>query len=48
MSGTLSAFNGKIRELISVLMESRLYFELPLKDRLVLIRSLIEKMARPK
>jgi len=36
----------KKRELISVLMESSFYFELKPKDRLDMIRSLIQKMAR--
>jgi hypothetical protein len=34
----------KYREVVSILMESALYFDLPLKERLVLVRRLVVRM----
>ncbi|HYR02623.1 MAG TPA: hypothetical protein VES58_04715 [Syntrophobacteria bacterium] len=37
---------GRHREVVSILMESALYFDLSLKERLALVRRLVTRMER--
>lgn len=48
MSGEWSDWKEKIRELISILMESGYYFDLSPRDRLSLIHFLIRDMDQTK